>query len=244
MPATPVASYLVGTINLNCRGGGYQHTYEMLANTFSQAAIDLQMILKALMMVLEGGTAVYDAVISSVGGVADGYELAKNTTFAPQLLIQSGTLGTETTAPGMASDPSKGIRWGLDTGAGYRPTRLLRSIRGGWINNNLLVQGVSAPSNSGAAIAVGTSPVTFLSYYQVGTAPYNAADALSNYFSIVRDKTALYVKNPAGPPAYLQYGFLAANGTPGNPDWQVLGISQKKIGKGFPRVRGRQKAYA
>lgn len=243
MPATPVDSFLRGRVWINCDGGGYEHVYDMLASTFTQAATDLTMIIKALSMVLEGNSYVADAVLSSVGGIADGYQIGRASDRVPVNLIQSGTLGTET-SPGVAQDPSKGIRWRLDTGLGLVTTRLLRSIRSGWIQGNILLQGVSNPSNAGAAIGVGTSPVAYAGYLQVGTAPYNAADCLSNYFSIVRDKTARYVKNPAAPPAYLQYGYLASNGTPGNPDWSVLGTGRRTIGKGWPQVRGRERKFA
>jgi hypothetical protein len=241
---TDVNSFLRARVAINCQGGGYEHVYDMSSTTYGQAAIDLKMILKSLSIILEGNSMIANAVISSIGGVADGYEISHGDIGAPQLLIQSGSLGTETTTPGVSADPSRGIRWQLDTGAGFAPTRLLRSIRGIWIVNNQLVQAVSNPSNSNTAIGLGTSPSTYLSYLQIGAAPYSAADALSNYFSIVRDKTALYKRTPGGPAAYRKYDFLAANGTPGSPDWQVRGISRKNIGKGWPRISARNRAFA
>jgi hypothetical protein len=229
--STPVAGYWLARVNINTRDGGFVEEYPMLASGLDVAKADLLAILAVRALMLDSSSSIANAVLSSKSGIANGYQIPHDTFAVPTLIINQNRTGmpvTET-AIGASADQTSGIEWQLDAGP-KQVRRLLRCCRKDWFTANVIVQIISPPSNSGSVITLGSPPA--------------AKDLLSNYFSLVRDKTALYEKNPASPPAFLQFPFLFANGTPGLPDWMVIGVSRRKIGKGWPPIKGRQPSFA
>jgi hypothetical protein len=232
-----VASYYKFKMNINCKGGGYLEDYDLLAavGSFSAAYSAMTAIATLRGALLEAGSRIANMVLSveTAAGTnpAEGYELAHNLAGVPQLMKDPVSAVLESNIA-LTSDPKQCIVWHLDTGLGQTPGRTLRSIRSTWVANNaLLVSGI-APLGYNAATT--TPPVA-----------NTPAAAISNFFSFIRDNTVLIQLTPSGPQPFAAIPFAArfVSG-PNGADFAVDGIGSRKIGEGWPKVRGRKPSYA
>lgn len=229
VPAATVASFLTVKWFINGVLNGFSESFQLIASTMAAADPVVQLLVNARARLLSKEHAIYDVVISSNGGPADGYE--------PYGWTAVGQKVDSETTIGACQNPAVGINFKTDTGQGNTAGHIIRGIRSSWVAGSALTFTPTAPFAQNFAV---TAPYIT---YKTATPWNTSADTLTNYLCLVRDLTALYLPSVATPGQFDQYKFdLTKGGGYTIPAGQQ--IVKRAVGQMWPRTRGRKPAYA
>lgn len=219
MPITgsTVADFYVGKLTITSGVDSFNEVYSFTPGTTrTQAQSGLGLILKARSRLISGDLTIQKARVSLSGGVRDKFPATgvTNTDYAPILI------GAEV-AIEASNATGDGLDFRFETGDGKFATRAVKGVRDSWIAGNLFTV------TPAASYPIGGPYLT----YGVGDAE---ADVVSNYLSIVRDLTALYVYDSISG-LYQPYTFAT---------WRFRRVTRRKVGGKYNLGRGRQRNYA
>lgn len=216
-------------LDINCLSGGIQENYDL--NPPSLLLASCIPIALGLMQyrgqILASGSSIVNAVISKEdfnSNYADGFRFPASSLFGPILMKKINNSTSETVIEGYA-DPSQGISWQLDTGVGIIDHRMIRMIRATW-----------AAGNAFTGIGVLPGPAN-VPPFTISTGIVTLPVAIGKYMDAVRDNCASVKRTAAG----WQVTPYARSA---NSNWKILGITKRAVGFAWPRIAGRQQAWA
>lgn len=223
------SNYYKLKLSINCLTGGIQETYNLFPPTLSiNACIPIALgIMQYRGQILAKGAAIVDAVISKetfAANYPDGYRFPASSLYGPILMKKISDAANEPVIEPYG-DPTQGIAWQLDTGAGVIDHRLIRMIRQTWVagnaftGNNVLPGGANLPP------------------FTISSGIVTLAVAIGKYMDCVRDNT-FSVARGTSDFRITPYARTASS------NWKINGISKKAVGFAWPRVQGRQPAFA
>jgi hypothetical protein len=247
MPLSQVPSYYRIKANINAPKGGMTVTFNLNGTAIASpqdAFKAAQALLYYQGMVAARNCNIVNAVISQEvpGGsnTPDGIRINPLYYQNPTPEYDPITFAVEEPSVEAAVKPSDGLAFEFDTGLGYVEKRLIRCIRGSWIENDDLVFPLPAPLAPALAQAAVFPGGVFTPL--VGTQRPDVM--LNSYLCQIRDVCALYLKQiiPAvGPPtpsaAKYQMGVFT-NG------FNLIGLGNRALGRAWPRVAGRKPVLA
>lgn len=248
MPAPNLspAAYYRYRQNINCQGGGYQEEYNLLLTpsglTTAPSPAVLQVvynIIKYRGSLLEANSKIANGVISIETLISanppEGYQVPHQSAGYPIPMNDPTTNAIEIT-PAVAIDPQQCMAFKFTAvNLLYTQYHWLRSIRSTWVNQFATLQtNVQAYINTN-----GTA-----SFQNAGYAPLstNPAFAIGYFMLYLRDNTQLIQNAVSGG---IEYGFTGtafAKQLPGvnqtcSPT--LTGLARKKVGEGWPKIKGR-----
>lgn len=222
MPITgsTVADFYAGKLTIVSGVDSFNEIYPFTPGTTrSQAQSGLGLIVKSRARLISGDLTIQKARVSLSGGVRDKFPTTGNTNtdYAPFLI--DAEVSAET-----GNATGDGLDFRFETGDGKYATRAIKGVRDSWIAGN---QFTVTPS---ASYSIGGPYLTYAVLPLLDT----AADVLSNYLSLVRDLTALYVFDSLTG-LYQPYTFAT---------WRFRRVTRRKVGGKYNLGRGRQRNYA
>lgn len=235
---------------INCQGGGYQETYNLLIQPVSLTAAPGANVLQVLYNIIQYRGSLLDANSKIANGVLsietlistnppEGFQVPHQSAGYPIPMNDPTTAALEKT-PAASIDPAQCMAFKFTTvNLLYSDYHWLRSLRSTWVNQFATLQAnVQAYINTN-----GTA-----SYANAGYSPLssNPAYALGYFMLYLRDNTQLVQNAVSGGVEYGFTGTAYAKQLPGATQIccpTLVGLARKKVGEGWPKIKGRAQNF-